>query len=123
MAQYLRQMRFGVGVFITLLSDSPRLYILDVLIERAHRHPNLVNCAIKLQLAHSLAIRLEVVLGRRNLTDYTRLIARNHRRNALHQITEVVAQTSSGARETTKAADQLSELASDLNAIVKQFKV
>ena len=34
-----------------------------------------------------------------------------------------VAQTSSGARETTKAADQLSELASDLNAIVKQFKV
>ena len=43
--------------------------------------------------------------------------------NNMHQITEVVAQTSSGARETTKAADQLSELASDLNAIVKQFKV
>lgn len=43
--------------------------------------------------------------------------------NNLHQITDVVAQASHGAQETTKAADQLSDLAGDLDGIVKQFKV
>ena len=43
--------------------------------------------------------------------------------NNMHQITEVVAQTSSGAKETTRAADELSALAGGLDTIVKQFKV
>jgi methyl-accepting chemotaxis protein len=43
--------------------------------------------------------------------------------NNMHQITEVVARSSSGARETTKAADGLSEQARELDGIVGQFKV
>ena len=43
--------------------------------------------------------------------------------NNMHQITEVVARSSSGARETTKAADGLSEQARELDSIVGQFKV
>lgn len=43
--------------------------------------------------------------------------------NNMHQITEVVARTSSGAQETTKAADQLAALAKELDRIVGQFKV
>jgi methyl-accepting chemotaxis protein len=43
--------------------------------------------------------------------------------NNMHQITEVVAQTSRGAHETTIAADQLSDLAGKLDGIVGQFKV
>ena len=41
----------------------------------------------------------------------------------LHQITGVVARTANGAQETTRAADQLSALAGELNGIVGQFKV
>jgi len=43
--------------------------------------------------------------------------------NNMHQITEVVARSSSGARETTKAADGLADQARELNRIVSQFKV
>jgi methyl-accepting chemotaxis protein len=41
----------------------------------------------------------------------------------MYQITEVITQTSHGAQETTKAADQLSDLARELDRIVGQFKV
>jgi len=41
----------------------------------------------------------------------------------MHQITEVVAQTTHGAQESATAANQLSVLASDLSRIVNQFKV
>jgi len=41
----------------------------------------------------------------------------------MQQITEVVAKTSRGARESASAANQLSTLAEDLQRIVSQFKV
>ena len=41
----------------------------------------------------------------------------------MHRINGVVTRSSEGAHETTLAADQLSDLASDLNRIVGQFKV
>jgi len=41
----------------------------------------------------------------------------------LAKINEVITQTSHGAHDTTKAADQLSDLAGELDRIVGQFKV
>mgnify|MGYP003591050409 CR=1 FL=1 len=41
----------------------------------------------------------------------------------MHQINGIMARTSTGANETTLAADQLSDLANELNRIVSQFKV
>jgi methyl-accepting chemotaxis protein len=43
--------------------------------------------------------------------------------NNMHQITGVIAQTSRGAQDTTRAADELSGLAGKLDTIVRQFKV
>jgi methyl-accepting chemotaxis protein len=41
----------------------------------------------------------------------------------MQQITEVVARTSQGARDSASAANQLSSLADDLKRIVGQFKI
>jgi methyl-accepting chemotaxis protein len=41
----------------------------------------------------------------------------------MQQITEVVARTSRGAKDSAAAANQLSQLADDLRRIVGQFKV
>lgn len=41
----------------------------------------------------------------------------------MHQITDVIVQTSKGAHDTTQAADQLSRLSADLNEVVGHFKV
>jgi methyl-accepting chemotaxis protein len=43
--------------------------------------------------------------------------------NNMHQITDVVQQTASGAQESSAAANQLAGLAEDLRRIVRQFKL
>ena len=43
--------------------------------------------------------------------------------NNMQQITEVIAKTSRGTKESASAANQLSVLADDLRRIVSQFKV
>ncbi|BCS52323.1 methyl-accepting chemotaxis protein [Geobacter sp. SVR] len=43
--------------------------------------------------------------------------------NNMHQITEIIQETAKGTHETAQASDQLSRLATDLESLVRQFRL
>src|SRR5581483_1923212 len=79
-------------ILVSLLSNHPRFFALNILIEAADLLPNLVERPIEAARRQSFLVLSHIVFGRWYVADHTLLIFLNHGYRPLHGVTQFVSQ-------------------------------